>query len=263
MNTVVAVDVGGTFTDVSILAGTGFTMWKVRSTPDPVSGVLEAVTEGLREAGASRATVTQILHATTVATNAIFERTGARTAVVATEGFGDVVHIGREVRTGPERFQITLPKPYPFVAEDDVYEVPERLRADGSVLQPLDEAAVRTVGAAIRDRGYETVAVSLLHAYRNRAHEEQVRQLLAEVVPAADVMLSSEVCPEPGEYERTMTTIVSAYISPLVGRYVERLRAGLEGSGIDCDLVVVGSDGAGLDASHLSTRPVTCIESGQ
>src|SRR6188508_425465 len=112
MRTIVAVDVGGTFTDVSILADTGFTMWKVRSTADPVGGVLEAVNEGLRAAGAASNEVGQILHATTVATNAIFERTGARTAVVATQGFGHVVHIGREVRTGPERFQITLPKPY-------------------------------------------------------------------------------------------------------------------------------------------------------
>ena len=262
MNTVVAVDVGGTFTDVSILAESGFTMWKVRSTPDPVGGVLEAVNEGLRAAGAPPAKVEQILHATTVATNAIFERTGARTAVVATEGFGNVVHIGREVRTGPERFQITLPKPYPFVTENDVFEVPERLRSDGSVHVPLDEDAVRGVARAIGNGGYETVAVSLLHSYANAAHGERVRQIVAEVVPGADIMLSSEVCPEPGEYERTMTTIVSAYISPLVGRYVDRLRAGLSSSGIDCDLVVVGSDGAGLDASHLSRRPVTCLESG-
>jgi N-methylhydantoinase A len=262
VKTVVAVDVGGTFTDVSILADNGFAMWKVRSTPDPVGGVLEAVTEGLRAAGASPSDVGQLLHATTVTTNAIFERTGARTAVVMTEGFGHVVHIGREVRTGPERFQITLPKPYPFVAEDAVFEVAERMRADGSVYVPLDDGSVRQVASVIRDGMYETVAVSLLHSYRNPVHEQRVAQLLRELVPDVDVMLSSEVCPEPGEYERTMTTIVSAYISPLVGRYVERLRAGLVEAGVDCDVVVVGSDGAGVDAGDLALRPITSLESG-
>ena len=151
MTAIVSVDVGGTFTDVSILVDVGFTMTKVRTTHDPVDGVLRAIQEGLGAAGVEASDVSRVLHATTVATNAIFERKGARTAFVTTEGFGDVVHIGREVRSGAERFRITLPKPDPFVDEMSVFELPERIRADGAVLTPLDEEAARHLGQRLRD----------------------------------------------------------------------------------------------------------------
>jgi N-methylhydantoinase A len=262
MTAVVSVDVGGTFTDVSVLADAGFTMNKVRTTRDPVHGVLAAIQEGLRAAQVDPSDVTRILHATTVATNAIFERKGARTAFVTTQGFGDVVHIGREVRSGAERFQITLPKPDPFVDEASVYEVPERVRADGTVLTALDEHAVRRLGHTISEGNYETLAVSLFHSYRNPAHEHRVREIVAESCPEVEVVLSSDICPEPGEYERAMTTIVCAYIAPLVSRYIDRLQAGLRRSGVDAPLVVIGSDGAGVEVAELRRRPIASLESG-
>ncbi len=262
MSAIVSVDVGGTFTDVSILADAGFTMTKVRTTHDPVYGVLEAIDEGLRAAGVDASDVTRVLHATTVATNAIFERKGARTAFVTTEGFGDVVHIGREVRSGAERFQITLPKPDPFVDEGSVFELPERVRADGKVLTALDEDAVRRLGRTLSEANYETLAVSLFHSYRNPAHEQRVRQILAGICPDLEIILSSDICPEPGEYERAMTTIVCAYITPLVSRYLDRLQSGLKQNGIDAPLVVIGSDGAGVEVEELRRRPIASLESG-
>jgi len=262
VSSVVSVDVGGTFTDVSIMGDTGLTMTKVRTTGNPVDGVLEAIGEGLRLSGAAAADVTQVLHATTAATNAIFERKGAKTAYVTTEGFGDVVLIGREVRSGPERFQITLPKPDPFVAEDAIFELPERMQAAGKVLTPLDDGSVGELAQRLTDGRYETVAVSLFHSYRNPVHEQRVRELLAELAPGVRVMLSSDVCPEPGEYERAMTTIVCAYLAPLVDRYIDRLQAGLAEAGIGSALVIIGSDGAGIDADELRRRPIASLESG-
>jgi N-methylhydantoinase A len=262
MSTIVSVDVGGTFTDVSVLAGAGLAMTKVRTTRDPVDSVLEAVADGLAAAGVGASSVRRVLHATTVATNAIFERTGARVAYVATEGFGDVVHIGREVRSGAERFQLTLPKPYPFVDEESVFEVPERVLADGRVLRPLDDDAVALLAGRLRAGGFDTVAVSLLHSYRNATHERRVREILTDANPDVEVMLSSEICPEPGEYERAMTTIVCAYLAPLVGRYLDRLADGLAARGVKPPVVVIGSDGAGVDASELRRRPIASLESG-
>ena len=262
MTAIVAVDVGGTFTDVSILVDTGFTMSKVPTTHDPVDGVLRAIHEGLGAARVDASDVSRVLHATTVATNAIFERKGARTAFVTTEGFGDVVHIGREVRSGAERFRITLPKPDPFVDEMSVFELPERIRADGTVLTPLDEEAARHLGQRLRGENYETLAVSLFHSHRNATHEKRVREIVAETWPQGEIVLSSDICPEPGEYERAMTTIVCAYIAPLVSRYVDRLLRGLRHAGIDSPLVVIGSDGSGLDVAELRRRPIASLESG-
>jgi N-methylhydantoinase A len=258
----IAVDVGGTFTDVSLMAPGQVAMIKVATSEDTVEGVLQGVGEVIDVADVDPGEVSHILHATTVATNAIFARAGARTAVVATAGFGDIVHIGREVRSGPERFQVMLPKPYPFVDESDVFEISERVLADGSIYEPVQVTDIKALVHSLLTGGYETVAVSLLHSYSNPTHELAVRDVFRAIAPSIDVMLSHEVCPEPGEYERTMTTIVSAYISPLLGRYVSELTSGFEQIGVNADLIIVGSDGSGINADELRHRPIVCLESG-
>lgn len=258
----VAVDVGGTFTDVALLGSPTQSMGKVPTTPDPVAGVLHGITEVLDRAHVAGSDVGQVLHATTVATNAVLQRSGARTAVVVTKGFGDIVHIGREVRTGADRFRVSQPKPHPFVVESDVFEIAERVLADGSIDAPIDEGEVAGIAERIKASGYESVAVSLLHSYLNEAHEQLVADILEERAPLVPVSLSSELNPEPGEYERVMTTIVSAYVAPLVVGYLERLRDGLRSLGIEGAILLVGSDGSFVDSAELRRRPIACLESG-
>jgi len=205
----VAIDVGGTFTDIVELApATGEIRFeKVPTTPaQPTEGVMNAF--GVLHA--ALADVTMFTHGTTLGLNALLTRTGARTAVIGTVGFRDVYLLGRTDRR--TNYDITYRPPPALLERYDTFEVPERSRFDGSVHRPLDVEAARAVAATIAERGYESVAVAFLHSYANPAHEQQMRDILAEAAPEVAVTLSHELSREYREYERTSTAVLDAYV---------------------------------------------------
>jgi N-methylhydantoinase A/oxoprolinase/acetone carboxylase beta subunit len=215
----IGVDTGGTFTDFVRLGADGLTVHKERSTPDDPS---RAILSGIQHlsGGESRA---DVVHGSTVATNAVLERKGARVALVATAGFEDVLRIGRQTR--PKLYDIFVPPRRPLVDPDLTFGVPERLDASGDVLTPVDIAAVDRLAETLKARSVEVVAVCLLHSYVNPAHERQVAERLRGA--GLEVCTSHEVLPEYREYERWSTTVVSAYVTPLIGRYLGALEARL------------------------------------
>ncbi|MEV4891298.1 hydantoinase/oxoprolinase family protein [Nonomuraea sp. NPDC055795] len=258
MSYVIAVDVGGTFTDVVRRGSDGRTVVaKVLSThDDPVSGV----TAGIRRVLTDPSEVTRVVHATTLATNAVLERKGARVAFVTTRGFRSVIPLGRYARVEEDRYDLRFTPPPPPVAAEDCFEVTERVSSRGAVLTPLDLESVRRAATAIAARGITSAAVCLLHSYANPVHERQVAAILRESVP--NVAVSSEVWPEIREYERATTTIMSAYIGPLMSDYLSRLRGSLRELGIDAPVHVMDSAGGVISAELAARRAVATIESG-
>ncbi|MGV9777116.1 hydantoinase/oxoprolinase family protein, partial [Streptosporangium sp. NPDC003464] len=256
----IGVDVGGTFTDAVLSGPDGeMTVAKCLSThDDPADGIVAAVTAVLGRTDPSA--VTRVVHATTLATNAVLERRGVRVAYVTTLGFRSAVPLGRYARVEEDRYDLRFDPPAPPVAAEDCFEVPERIGSRGQVLRPLDEAAVARVGAEIARRGVTAVAVCLLHSYANPAHERRVAEILGAVVPT--VVISSEVWPELREYERATTTIMSAYVGPVMTGYLRRLSARLAGLGITAPVHVMDSGGGVMSAELAARRAVATIESG-
>jgi N-methylhydantoinase A len=259
----VAFDIGGTFTDFVLedLRAGVLRFHKVASTPrDPAIAVLEGLETLLRTAAVAPAEVSGILHATTVATNAILERKGARTALITTAGFRDVLIIGRQKRY--DTYDMYLAKPVPLVRRRDIFEVAERTLADGTIEQPLDPAGLEQVLGRIGRGNYESAAVCLLHAYAEPAHEKAVGASLARRLPSVAVSLSSDISPKYREYERASTAVANAYIKPIVGRYVSRLAGALKQQGIGSELFIMQSNG-GLVTSDLACEvPIRIVESG-
>ncbi|MCM4082796.1 hydantoinase/oxoprolinase family protein [Paractinoplanes hotanensis] len=258
-NSRVAIDVGGTFTDVVELnPATGeIRFGKVPTTPSqPTAGVLDAF--GTTEA--PMAEVSMFTHGTTLGLNALLTRTGARTAVIGTAGFRDVYLLGRTDRR--TNYDITYKKPPSLVERYDTFEVPERSLFDGSVHRPLDEEAARTVAATIAERGYDSVAVAFLHSYANPAHESRMREILAEVAPDVVVTVSHELSREYREYERTSTAVLDAYVKPIVRRYLSRLEDELAEGGFEGRFLMTRSGGGAMTASSAREQPVSLILSG-
>ncbi len=256
-----AVDIGGTFTDVVVETPAGQVTAKVATTPEaPERGVMAAVETALAKAGVTLPRVSLVLHGTTLATNALIERKGAVTALITTEGFRDSVEIGYEHRF--EQYDLGMDKPRPLVPRRRRLTVPERVNARGQVLRPLDEAAVRDLLPRIEAAGVESVAVGFLHAYANPAHERRVREILLAARPQLLVSLSCEVSPEPREYERLSTTCANAYVQPLMAGYLTRLEQALRRAGLSGPLMMMTSGGgvAGIDTARRF--PVRLIESG-
>jgi N-methylhydantoinase A len=257
------IDVGGTFTDAVLLdERSGATRRaKVPSTPaDPSEGFMAAAQRLLREAQVAPSTVSSVVHGTTVATNAIIEGKVARTGFVTTEGFRDLLEIARQIR--PALYDLRFEKPPPLVPRHLCFGVPERLDAQGRVLVPLDEAAVRRAAAWLRREGVESVAVCFLHSYLNPAHERRAGELLRAVFPAAAVSLSAEVAPEFREYFRASTTVINAGIRPVVARYLEEIERRLREAGLSAELLVMQSSGGVFAAAAARERPVFMVESG-
>ena len=258
----VGVDIGGTFTDVvAVATGSGRTHHlKVPSSrSDPAAGVLSGLRALRDEAGIEPAAIGLLLHGTTLATNAIIERRLARTALVTTEGFRDVLEIGRHWRE--ELYDPFLEQEEPLIPRELRFEVAERLAADGAVVTPLAAAAVDAVLAQLDRSGVESVAVVFLHSYRDPAHEQQ----LAARLRARDgwsVCASTELLREIKEYERTATTVLNAALMPLVGAYLDRLERGLEQQGCSASLFVTQSNGGALTPARARTRPVNLALSG-
>ncbi|HZU15328.1 MAG TPA: hydantoinase/oxoprolinase family protein, partial [Candidatus Dormibacteraeota bacterium] len=217
----IGVDIGGTFTDLVLLRGGQVAgVGKVLTTPaDPSLAVAEGVERLLGDLDGSA--VAEVVHGTTLVPNALIERKGAVTGLLTTRGFRDTLAIRREHRY--DLYDLFLELPEPLVPRRRRWEVPERVLADGNIDTPLDEEAVRRLGARARREGVEAVAICFLHAYRNPAHELRARELVAEALPGVPVSLSSEVVPELGEYVRCSTTVANAYVQPLVDRYLATL----------------------------------------
>ena len=256
-----AVDIGGTFTDLALEhAGTRTTL-KVLTTPaHPETGVMAGVRAILQTAGIAATDIGLIIHGTTLATNAVIERKGARTALLTTEGFRDVIAMGNESRYDQYDLNITLPEP--LVPRYLRLPVPERLDNTGKVLRPLNEAAVRALVPDLIRLGVESVAVGLLHAFVNPDHERRIRSILAEDLPGIPVSLSSEVSPEMREWERFSTTVANAYVQPMMARYLRRLEADLAALGVTAPLFLMMS-GGGLTTIETTCRfPIRLVESG-
>lgn len=257
------VDVGGTFTDVLLVDETSGATWRAKtaSTPaDQAVGVLTGIGKVCAEAGIALSEVAQVLHGTTVATNAILEGKGATVGLVTTKGFRQVLQIARSYVPGGLAGWIIWPKPEPLAALENTVEVDERIASDGSVIRPLDEVDVRAQLAKLS--GIQALAVSLINSFADPAHEQRIREIAAELHPGIPVSLSSDVLPELREYERTVTTVANGYVQPQVKRYTETLSARLREGGVSGELAILRSDGGLSSAAAAATAPVTMLLSG-
>jgi len=259
----VAFDIGGTFTDLVLHDARGGRM-VVHKTPSTPADLAEAVMQGLASLLDRGTTVPGdvdgILHATTIATNAILERKGSLTGLIATRGFRDVLLIGRQKRY--DTYDLYLDKPEPLTKRRYIFEVDERIGHDGGVIDPLDMASVDCAIDALLKAGVQSVAVALLHAYANPAHEEAIGRRLAERAPGLSVSLSSDVSAKYREYERTSTCVANAYVRPIVERYLADLEERLAAQGFSRDLMIMQSNG-GLVSPGLARRyPIRIVESG-
>lgn len=259
----IGVDVGGTFTDFALFNDEtrNIEFLKLLTTPaDPSMAVLDGIEQLAEIAGIAVSDITDVRHATTIATNTIIQRSGPKTALITTEGFRDVQIIGRQRRA--EIYDTSVDRPIPVVRRKYTWEVPERMLFDGSVHKELDEAAVRDVARAMLAEGIETVGICFLHSYANPAHEQRTAEILQEVAPSIAVTLSSEISPVLREYERGSTTILNAYVVPPVRKYVERLVDGLRERGYKGELLIMQSNGGIATPEIVKKFPIRIVESG-
>ena len=253
----VGVDVGGTFTDIVVVDGTGMQ----RATKVPTQErVFLALRDGLNDLDVSLADVELIIHGTTVATNALVQRRGARTVLITTEGFRDVLEI-RRTNKG-DLFDLNWSPPAPLIARRDRLEVSERMSWTGEPLQPLDRGAVDRLAHEITIRDAEAVAIVFLHAYANPSHEQELRALLAERCPDVHYSVSSEVAPSYREFERTTTTAANAFIAPVVERYVDRFARDLAADGFKHRPLIMQSNGGVTSVETCVEIPAKTIQSG-
>ncbi|MBI3977815.1 MAG: hydantoinase/oxoprolinase family protein [Chloroflexi bacterium] len=255
----VGVDIGGTFTDlVAVEAGGDVRLHKLSTTPaDFARAVLDGVA-ALDVTGARR--LDEVIHGTTVATNAILERKGARIGLITTRGFRDVLEI-RRLRM-PDTYNLLWEKPKPLVDRYLRLEVDERISARGEIVRPLDVETARVAIRRLVGHGVESIAVCLLNAYANSAHERRIGELLRALAPDCAVSLSSEVLPEVREYERTSTTVINAYLMPVVGQYLRRLDDRLRSFGLGGPLLIMQSNGGVMPVAAAMARPIHIVESG-
>ena len=257
----IGVDIGGTFTDIVLERGAERFTAKVLTTPDaPEEGVRQGLARAMEAGGVSPGEVTLVIHGTTLATNALIERKGARTALLTTEGFRDSIEMGTESRF--EQYDIDMEKPVPLVPRHLRFPIPERLDAAGNELLPLDEETLGAVARRLAGDGVESAAIGFLHSYVNPAHERRARAVLADVLPDLAITLSSEVAPEMREYERFSTACANAYVQPIMARYLRNLEHGLRARGFTCPLFVMLSGGGVADIETAVRFPIRLVESG-
>lgn len=256
-------DIGGTFTDfVEVNETSGAVrVYKTLTTPDDPSRAIEQGVAALAEQREPDAGAVDVMvHGTTLVINAVIERKGARTGLITTRGFRDVLEIGREKRF--DAYDLQIEYPLPLVPRYMRMEVDERLHATGAVLSPLDESSVREAVQRLKDEGCESIAVCLLHAYRDPSHERRVGEIVREMMPGCPVSLSSDVLPEMKEYERTTTTVVNAYAKPVASRYLSRLQQRLREEGFQGEMLMMMSSGGINSVDFAREFPVQVIESG-
>ena len=256
-------DIGGTFTDfVEVDESSGrVEVFKCLTTPEDPSLAIEiGVSELTRRQGRTAAAIDVMIHGTTLVINAVIERKGAKTGLITTRGFRDVLEIGREKRFDAYDLQIEFPEP--LVPRYLRMEVTERLHATGLVLEPLDEASVRMAVEGLKAQGCESIAVCLLHSYANPAHERRIGELVRDLAPGVAITLSSDVLPEMKEYERTTTTVLNAYAKPVTARYLTRLEERVKTLGFSGELLLMQSSGGINSVGFAREFPVQIIESG-
>jgi N-methylhydantoinase A len=262
----VGADIGGTFTDIVLLGDDDIVAVKVLSTPSDYShAVASGAAEAASRAGIRPAELEGVVHATTVVTNALLENKGVRTGLITTQGFRDVLEIGRVRR--PSLYDLGWQKPEPLVPRSLRLEVEERMDAAGDVIRPLDEESARAAIRRLVDGGVEAVAVCLINSYVNARHERRIGELIAELAPGLHVSLSADILPQVREFERTSTTVVNATVAPVVERYVARLEARLTELGIgessdESTLLLMQSNGGVVPGAVAARRPVALVESG-
>src|SRR4051812_8624032 len=255
-----AVDIGGTFTDIVLDRGSERITRKVLTTPRPEEGVLGGARLVLGDAGLHFSDIDVFIHGTTLATNAIIERRGARTALIATDGFRDTIEIANESRY--DQYDLTIEKPQPLVPRSLRFTVPERVDVHGKVRLALDEAAVAARVAVLRDHAIEAVAICFMHSYVNAAHEERTAAIVKKAMPGLSITLSSQVCPEVREYERTSTAVANAYVQPLMDGYLARMDEALRVEQFRGAIYLVTSGGGLTSIDTARKFPVRLVESG-
>ena len=256
-----SVDIGGTFTDVVLDTARGLVTTKVLTTySDPALGVMQGIDEVLTQSNTDATDIDLVLHGTTLATNALIERRGAKTALMTTQGHRDIIEMAFENRF--EQYDVNIDRPSPLVPRHLRIGIPERLAADGSVLVELDEAALRNEILRLTESGIESLAIGYLHSYQNNAHELRTADIISEIAPSLSLSLSSDVCPEIREYERLSTTVANAYVKPLMANYLASLESQLSERGVACQLLLMTS-GGGLTTLESARRyPIRLVESG-
>src|SRR5271155_3564888 len=254
-----AVDIGGTFTDLALEHPGGLATTKVLTTSGaPEEGVMSGVRTILAEAGLAPSDIRLVIHGTTLATNAIIERKGARTAFVTTEGFRDVLALRNESRY--DQYDLNIALPEPLVPRHLRLTVPERLDRQGRVLLPLGEAAVRALARSLERQEVESIAVGFLHGFVDPKHERRTAEILAERLPGVPISLASEVSPEMREWERFSTTVANAYVQPLMARYLRGLERDLRQMGIAAPILMVLSGGNLTTIDTASRFPVRLVD---
>jgi N-methylhydantoinase A len=258
----IAADVGGTFTDVVLERTNGtYASTKVLTTYDaPERGILDGVAQLISEEGVDASSIVQFVHGTTLATNALIQRRGAKTALITTEGFRDVIETRTESRF--EQYDLDIVLPTPLIARKDRFTLTERRNARGEELIPLDEDALQILVAQIGAAGYESIAVGFIHSYVNPTNERRVREVIRRELPEVSVSISSEVSPQMREYERFNTVCANAYVQPQMASYLVRLRDQLQDRGITCPLYLVHSGGGLMSVESAAEFPVRLVESG-
>jgi len=255
------VDIGGTFTDVVLEIGAQQYSSKILTTyAAPEDAILEGLKKVCAQARIDPSQIEQIIHGTTLATNALIERRGAKTALITTRGFRDVIEMRSESRF--EQYDLNLILPEPLLPRQQRYTISERIDAKGEVLIALQRTEVEALAEQIAAAGYTSVAIGLMHSYVNDAHEKLVREVLAEKLTALSVSLSSEVSPQMREYERFNTVVANAYIKPMMKSYLDRLRGRLSAAAADCPIFLMHSGGGIISLESAAEFPVRLVESG-
>ena len=255
------VDIGGTFTDVVLeKQGEQFSTKVLTTYAAPENAIIDGMHQVCAKADVTPSQIEQIIHGTTLATNALIERRGAKTALITTQGFRDVIEMRTESRF--EQYDLNLNLPEPLLPRQMRFTVSERVNAKGEVLIDLDRSEVEAVVDKIAAAGFESVAVGLIHSYLNDSHEKMIRDVLAEKLPEISVSLSSEVSPQMREYERFNTVVANAYIKPLMASYLGRLEERLKGEGVSCRIFLMHSGGGIISIQNAADFPVRLVESG-
>lgn len=255
------VDIGGTFTDVVLeVNGNPYSTKVLTTYAAPENAIIDGMHQVCTKAGIAPSDIGQIIHGTTLATNALIERRGAKTALITTQGFRDVIEMRTESRF--EQYDLNLNLPEPLLPRQSRFTVPERVDARGAVLIPLDRAEVEAVVDQIAAAGYDSVAIGLMHSYLNGDHERLVAEVVAEKMPGAMISLSCEVSPQMREYERFNTVVANAYIKPLMKSYLGRLEGRLRDEGVSCNIFLMHSGGGIISIENAAEFPVRLVESG-
>jgi len=256
-----AIDIGGTFTDIVLENQNNLITKKVlTSIAQPEVAVIEGVSELLDENNITSSEIKMIIHGTTLATNAVIERKGAKTCFITTEGFRDVLDIGYESRF--DQYDILIEKTMSLVPRKHRFVIKERTDVNGSILEPINTETFSNLVQKIKEEGFKSVGIGFLHSYANTENENILRNHLLENLPGVEVSISSDVCPEIREYERFTTTVVNAYIKPLMANYLKKLDNELKIKGFDCPLLLMTSGGTLTNIESACDNPVRLVESG-